>query len=119
MRIEIQDQTISKRLLALRGMRSYHGGVPLGRRSMLQDQEDRPEAVGARLKRVREILGLEQNVFAARAGLLPQTYGPFELGRRSLSLDAAKKLRKTYGLSLEFMYFGKIEDLPHRISASL
>lgn len=86
---------------------------------MLQEQEDNPLAVGARLRRVREILGLDQREFAGKAGLLPQTYGPFELGKRNLTLEAAKKLRKTYSLSLEFMFFGKVDDLPTRISAHL
>ena len=86
---------------------------------MLEELEDQPEAVGARLCRVREILGLNKRQFAERAGLTEQTYGPFENGKRPLSLDAAKKLRKTYDLTLEFMYFGKIDDLPHRITKEL
>ena len=48
-----------------------------------------------------------------------QTYGPFENGIRPLSLIAAKKIRKAHGLTLEFMYFGKIADLPHRIATKL
>ncbi|MBY6138548.1 helix-turn-helix transcriptional regulator [Leisingera daeponensis] len=86
---------------------------------MLEDQEDNIEAVAARLKRVREILGLTKKEFAERAGMTEQTYGPFENARRELSLSAAKKLRKCYSLPLEFMYFGKIEDLPTRISRDL
>lgn len=86
---------------------------------MLVDQEDKAEAVGARLKRVREIMGLTKKEFAERAQLSEQVYGPFENARRELSLTAAKKLRRTYGLSLEFMYFGKIDDLPTRISKEL
>lgn len=86
---------------------------------MLEDQEDHIEAVASRLKRVREILGYTKKEFAERAGMTEQTYGPFENAKRELSLSAAKKLRKRYGLSLEFMYFGKIEDLPTRISKDL
>lgn len=86
---------------------------------MLEEQEDSREAVAARLKRVREIIGLDKKQFAERAGLTQQTYGPFENGVRDLSLDAAKKLRRTYGLPLEFMYFGKIDALPHRIATAL
>lgn len=86
---------------------------------MLADKEDHPQAVAARLCRVREILGLTKREFAERAGLSEQVYGPFENGRRDLSLGAAKRLRKTYGLPLEFLYFGKIEDLPTRISREL
>ena len=86
---------------------------------MLEELEDHPEAVGARLCRIREILGLNKRQFAERAGMTEQTYGPFENGKRPLSLDAAKKLRKTYDLTLEFMYFGKIDDLPHWITKEL
>lgn len=86
---------------------------------MLEDQEDHIEAVASRLKRVREILGYTKKEFAERAGMTEQTYGPFENAKRELSLSAAKKLRKRYGLPLEFMYFGKIEDLPTRISKDL
>lgn len=86
---------------------------------MLEELEDQPEAVGARLKRVREILGMNKKEFAEGAGLTEQVYGPFENARRDLALQSAKKLRKTYKLPLEFMYFGKIEDLPTRISREL
>jgi len=86
---------------------------------MLEEREDDIEAVAARLKRVREVLGLTKKEFAERAELSEQVYGPFENAKRELSLSAAKKLRKTYDLPLEFMYFGKISDLPHRIAIAL
>lgn len=86
---------------------------------MLEEQEDAIEAVAARLKAAREAAGLSKREFAARAGMGEQTYGPFENAQRPLSLTAAKKIRKAHGLTLEFMYFGKIEDLPHRIAAKL
>lgn len=86
---------------------------------VLEEMEDAPEAVGARLKRVREVLGLSKRQFAESAGLTEQTYGPFENARRPLSLEAAKRLRKRYALSLDFMYFGNKADLPHRIAKDL
>lgn len=86
---------------------------------MLEELGDSREAVAARLKRAREVLGYDQKTFAEKAGLLPQTYGPFETGKRDLTLEAAKKIRKHHELTLEFMYFGKIADLPHRIAAKL
>jgi transcriptional regulator with XRE-family HTH domain len=86
---------------------------------MLEESGDNIEAVAARLKRVRDILGLNKKDFAERAGMSEQVYGPFENAKRPLSLIAAKKLRAAYGLSLEFTYFGKIDDLPTRISKEL
>ena len=86
---------------------------------MGNDENDSVEAVAARLAKVRLALGLEKKDFAERAGLQQQVYGPFENGKRPITIDAAKKLRKAYGLSLEFIYFGKMDDLPHRIATLL
>ena len=92
---------------------------PYETQGVLMENDDSPEAVAARLRAVRQILGMDKKTFAERAGMSQQTYGPFENGTRALSLEAARKLRKTYGLSLEFMYFGKTDDLPHRIASAL
>lgn len=86
---------------------------------MLEDQGDKIEAVAARLEAARNALGLSMREFAERADMKEQTYNPFENAKRPLSLVAAKKIRKAHGLTLEFMYFGKIEDLPHRIAEKL
>ena len=86
---------------------------------MTPNQDDDRSAVAARLKRVREVLGMSKKDFAEKAGLSMQQYGPFENGIRDLSLSAAKQLRRTYGLSLEFLYFGNTDDLPTRISREL
>ncbi|WP_339113281.1 helix-turn-helix transcriptional regulator [Thioclava sp. GXIMD2076] len=83
------------------------------------EEDDSAEAIGARLRRVREILGLSQAEFAEKAGMTKQTLNGFETGRRELTRNAAKSLRKTYGLSFEFMYFGNKADLPHRIATEL
>ena len=86
---------------------------------MLKEREDDREAVAARLLAARKALGLEKKDFAEGAGLGMQVYGPFENGKRDLSLQAAKKLRARYGLTLEFLYFGNTDDLPTRISKAL
>lgn len=86
---------------------------------MLKEQEDAPQAIAARLKAAREAVGMNKREFAEAAGMGEQTYGPFETGSRPLSLIAAKKIRKAHGLTLEFMYFGNIADLPHRIATKL
>lgn len=86
---------------------------------MLEEKGDDPDAIAARLMAARKALGLNKHEFAEAAGMGDQTYGPFENGTRALSLAAAKKIRKAHGLTLEFMYFGKIADLPHRIAAKL
>ena len=86
---------------------------------MLEDKEDSREAIAARLKRVREIIGLGKKEFGEKAGISEQAYGAYENGRRDLSLQSAKKLRKTYRLSLEFLFFGNVDDIPTKISKEL
>lgn len=96
-------------------MRPVQFSVP----RMEDDMTDSPEAIGARLERVRTILGMSKRDFAEKAGVSEQSYGPFENGKRPLSLDAAKKLRKAYSLPLEFLFFGNTAELPHRIAKDL
>lgn len=81
--------------------------------------DDSMEAVAARLAKVRVALGMDKLTFAAKADLSPQVYGPFENARRPITIEAAKKLRKAYGLSLDFIFFGNKADLPHRIATLL
>lgn len=78
--------------------------------------DDSNEAVGARLAAVRSMaFELSKRAFAEGSELSEQSYGPVENGKRPLSLDMAKKLHKFYGLPLDFMYFGNMNDLPARI----
>ncbi len=86
---------------------------------MLEDQGDKRAAVAARLSAARQALGLTKREFAEAAGMSEQNYGPYENGRRDLSLPSAKKIRKAHGLTLEFIYFGNKADLPHRIAKLL
>ena len=102
------------RLCRSRSMFSTHGGPTL------IDEDDSREAVSVRLRAVREeVAGLNKRQFAQRAGISPQYYGEIENCQRDLSIEAAKKLRSTYSLPLEFMYFGKMDDLPHRIATAV
>lgn len=87
--------------------------------TMFEKDADSRECVAARLKKVRLINGLTKKEFAARAGLGEQVYGAFENSKRDLTLRAAKQLRRAYNLPLDFLYFGKIDDLPTRISKEL
>lgn len=87
---------------------------------MTNDDDDSREAVSSRLRAVRtDVMGMSKKDFAQRAGISQQYYGEIENCQRDLSIEAAKKLRKTYALPLEFMYFGNIADLPHRIAKTL
>lgn len=87
--------------------------------AVLEDQGDARDVVAARLERVREISGLNKKDFAESLDMSPQAYGDYENGRRDLPLSVAKKLRKRHSVPLDFIYFGKRDDLPHKIAMQL
>ena len=86
---------------------------------VLEDREDEREAVAARVRRVRELSGMNKKDFAASLDMSPQAYGDYENGKRDLPLTVAKRLRRVHSVPLEFIYFGKRADLPHRIATQL
>jgi hypothetical protein len=69
-------------------------------------------SVAYRLWLSREILELSQKKFAENAGISAHRYNPFETGRRLLPLVVADCLYKKYGLTPDWFYYGKTQELP-------
>lgn len=65
--------------------------------------------IAARVRWHRALEGLNQTEYARRAGLNRAQLNNWESGDYRLSIDGALALRRTYGLSLDFMYEG-IDD---------
>jgi transcriptional regulator with XRE-family HTH domain len=62
-----------------------------------------------RLIAVRKKLGYEKQAdFAKALGLGKNVYNPFEKGTRPLTLDAARRIRKRFGISADWLLFGDI-----------
>jgi transcriptional regulator with XRE-family HTH domain len=83
-----------------------------------QDEDRKMEAIGERLRMTREALGFKQNEFAEKAGIPNNTYNQYEKGKKRPFLENAQKLVDTYGLSLDWIYDGKMGGLPHRLVQS-
>jgi transcriptional regulator with XRE-family HTH domain len=83
---------------------------------MLDERSDSFEAVAARLKHIREVLGVNRSVTAARLGISVQAYSGYETASRYLTLETAKRLHRKHGISLDFIYFGNLGNLPHRFA---
>ena len=82
--------------------------------------ETRPyRDIANRLKQARYALGLNQTEFAATAGLKKSQVANWEGGLHRPSLDACIALRETYGLSIDFIIFGNLDALPHKIARAL
>ena len=65
-----------------------------------------------RLKQARMAIEPNAAVFARRAGLTPHRYNQYEKGRRPLTIDAAMRLSKTYGISLDWLFRGDPAFMP-------
>ena len=75
--------------------------------------DDRPFAdIAARLRWHRSLEKLDQEAYAVKAGLKRAQLNNWESGNYRLSVDGALALRRTYGLSLDFMYEGIDDALP-------
>jgi transcriptional regulator with XRE-family HTH domain len=74
---------------------------------------NRPFAdIAERIQWHRALEGVNQDVYAGRAGLGRTQLKNWESGAYRLSIDGALALRRTYGLSLDFMYEGIDDALP-------
>jgi len=75
--------------------------------------KDTPYAdIAERLLWHRTMLGLTQGDYAAKIGTKRSAYSLWEAGSHRLSLNGALALRRTFGLSLDFMYEGIDDALP-------
>jgi transcriptional regulator with XRE-family HTH domain len=70
---------------------------------------DDPKIVGARLKALRLELGYKsQTAFAEKLGIEKNTYNPYEKGTRALTFETALKIRRNFGVSVDWLFFGDL-----------
>ena len=70
------------------------------------------DPVARRLALTREIFGLTEKEFADRAGVLLGRYHRWESGSIPISLSSAMALCAAHGLTLDWLYRGKLLGLP-------
>ena len=82
--------------------------------------DDAPYAdIAARIRWHRELEGLNQTDYAEKAGLKRSQLSNWESGQQSVSIDGARKLRRTYGLSMDFIFEGIEDALPMTLRIAL
>mgnify|MGYP003121539431 CR=1 FL=1 len=77
--------------------------------------ENDPRETAKRLEWLRHYLGLSQKEFASSIGVLPSTYSNWLHGQHGLSLDGARRIKQLYDISLDFLFFGDITNMPDHI----
>ncbi len=72
---------------------------------------DPPEIISARLKALRRELGFPtQSSFAAKLGIDKSTYNLNETGARPLSFETACLIRREFGISIDWLFFGDLQQ---------
>lgn len=64
-------------------------------------------------------MGMTQKEYAAKAGLKRAQLNNWESGDYRVSIDGARALRRTYGLSLDFIFEGIADALPMTLRNAL
>jgi transcriptional regulator with XRE-family HTH domain len=69
--------------------------------------------VANRLIALREKLQQDQKTFAESLGIEKNTYNAYERGKRPLTIESAKKIRKKYGISTDWLLYGDLGQPNH------
>ena len=83
---------------------------------------ERPDysVIGARLTAVREgFSDLSQKAWAEKHSFSTTQYNNWEKGTRRISVDAAERLARDYGLTLDYIFLGRRDGLSEKASKAL
>lgn len=72
--------------------------------------------IGRRLRKVVQAYGVPQIEFCRRAAITPSQLSNWLAGRSQPSLAAARRIKRAYGVPLDWLFDGDSEDkLPYKI----
>ena len=84
--------------------------------AFLGTMTDNDQIISARLKALRIALGYKhQNAFATELGIEKNTYNPFENGKRPLTFEVACRIRRRFGISVDWLFFGDMGQVSNDI----
>lgn len=76
--------------------------------------------MAARLLQTRLALGYpQQAAFCRELGVPPNQWNQYETGARRITMPVAQKLKRRFGVSLDWTYDGDVSNLPHGLATSL
>jgi transcriptional regulator with XRE-family HTH domain len=77
----------------------------------MMDPMDPPEVIAKRLESLRKELGFKtQSEFAAKLGIDKSTYNLFKTGTRPLTFETACLIRRQFGISIDWLFFGDLQQ---------
>jgi len=75
--------------------------------------------IAHRLRAVRAYYDMPSNEFAALADVPPKSYSQWESGDFRVSIEGAIKLGARFGVTLDFVYLGRIDTLPTNLAKAV
>lgn len=75
--------------------------------------------ISNRLRAVRAHYGMSSKEFAESADVPPKSYSQWESGDFRISIDGAMKIQSRYGISLDFIYVGRLDTLSNSLATEL
>lgn len=70
---------------------------------------DSEEAVGRRIVALRERANLQQQELAKDIHVAKSTLNGYESGARPLTMESAKRIRRRFGVTLDWLLFGDMQ----------
>lgn len=80
---------------------------------------DDDQDIARRLVAVREHFKRNQTDFAEDLNLAKNTLNGYETGKRSLTIETARRIRDRYGVSVDWLLFGDIGQPSHDLAIKL
>ena len=77
-----------------------------------------PVEVGRRLIALRTYYDKNQGEFARSVQIDPTSYGRIEKGQKPLKADMAYRIAERWGVSMDFLYRGRLTELPEALADS-
>ncbi len=75
--------------------------------------------VGQRVKAVRVSSGMIARDFAHTVDIDASSYSKIEAGKKALNADMGFRIAQTWGVTMDFLYRGRLTDTPEKVVLSL
>lgn len=72
-------------------------------------EPDSDHAVGKRIIALRELANLQQQQLAHQLHITKSTLNAYENGKRTLTTESAKRLRRRFGVTVDWLFFGDMQ----------
>lgn len=93
--------------MAVEACRPLRDNIDMGNRAAALSEDMSPEAIGERLRLIREAFDLSKSEIADMIDLERSHWSRFEGGQRAIPYDKAARLVQRFGVSLDFIFLGR------------